>query len=197
MFDYDYSFCSDKDCPYKDCMRHESRMPVGVPVSVSDLGYYRDKEDGLCDYYEQAEDAVVKLNLNTATKEELRALDCLGIGKVCGILGYRENHGGFHDVTELRKCRGIGERTYQKLLRLVYVEEQKPVDPYEEQRHEWEKLIPEATMVIQKFLNQTFGRLWCKLRFEHVDAAAYWFTFELVNDDRRQTWCVRHSDLEG
>jgi hypothetical protein len=35
------------------------------------------------------------------------------------------------------------------------------------------------------------------LRFEHVDAAAYWFTFELVNDDRRQTWCVRHGDLEG
>ncbi len=32
---------------------------------------------------------------------------------------------------------------------------------------------------------------------DHVDAAGYWFSYELIQDDRRQTWCVRHSDLEG
>jgi hypothetical protein len=66
-----------------------------------------------------------------------------------------------------------------------------------EQRVKWESLIPDATAWMTDFLNKTFPRTWCKLRFEHVDAAAYWYTFELVNDDRRQTWCVRHSDLEG
>ncbi len=62
---------------------------------------------------------------------------------------------------------------------------------------EWMEKLEKANEVIQKFLNQTFRKLWCNLRFEHVDAAAYWFTFELTHDDRRQTWSVRHSDLEG
>lgn len=64
-------------------------------------------------------------------------------------------------------------------------------------RQEWEKRIPEATEVMKEFLREKFPCTWCKLRFEHVDAAAYWFSFELVFDDRRQTWSVRHSDLEG
>ena len=66
-----------------------------------------------------------------------------------------------------------------------------------ENRVEWEKKIPEATTVMMAWLSKTYPGLWCNLRFEHVDAAAYWYTFELVNDDRRQTWCVRHGDLEG
>ena len=64
-------------------------------------------------------------------------------------------------------------------------------------RLEWERRIPDATEWITGFLNKTFPRTWCNLRFEHVDAAAYWFTFELTNDSRRQTWSVRHSDLEA
>jgi hypothetical protein len=64
-----------------------------------------------------------------------------------------------------------------------------------ERRHQWELKIPEATEKMEEFLREKFPCTWCKLRFEHVDAAAYWYTFELLNDDRRQTWCVRHSDL--
>lgn len=34
------------------------------------------------------------------------------------------------------------------------------------------------------------------LTLEHIDKSGYWFTFELINDDTRQTFCVRHTDLE-
>ena len=34
-----------------------------------------------------------------------------------------------------------------------------------------------------------------KLVLDHIDNAGYWFTFELDNDNRRQTYCVRHIDL--
>jgi len=61
----------------------------------------------------------------------------------------------------------------------------------------WQLGIPTAAMKMCEFLNKTYPGIWCNVRFEHVDAAGYWYTFELVNDDRRQTWCVRHSDLEG
>lgn len=30
---------------------------------------------------------------------------------------------------------------------------------------------------------------------EHIDKAGYWFTFELWGDSRKQTFCVRHTDL--
>jgi hypothetical protein len=33
------------------------------------------------------------------------------------------------------------------------------------------------------------------LTLEHIDKAGYWFTFELINDSTRQTFCVRHTDL--
>ena len=67
----------------------------------------------------------------------------------------------------------------------------------QERRRKWELRIPEANELMCEFLNKTFPRTWCKLRFEHVDSVAYWYTFELVNDDCRQTWSVRHSDLEN
>lgn len=62
---------------------------------------------------------------------------------------------------------------------------------------EWMRRISDATERMTDFLREKFPCTWCKLRFEHVDAAGYWFSFELTHDDRRQTWCVRHSDLEG
>lgn len=197
MFEYDYSFCSDKGCPYKDCMRHGSRMPVGVPVSVSGLGYYRDKEEGLCDYYEQAEGAV-QHNLNVVTEDELVELGLSRI-KAARIVVARDQRGGFRSVSDLLKVRSIGKTTYEKLRDKLYVLE-KPRDDspaLDARQREWMLRLSDATEWMCEFLNKTFGKTWCKLRFEHVDAAAYWFTFELVNDSRRQTWSVRHSDLEG
>lgn len=59
----------------------------------------------------------------------------------------------------------------------------------------WMEKLERANEVMVDFLNETFRNLWCNLRFEHVDVVAYWYTFELVNDERRQTWSVRHNEL--
>ena len=45
-------------------------------------------------------------------------------------------------------------------------------------------------------LDKTFPGLACNVRFEHQDAAGWWYTFELVNDSRRQTFAVRESDID-
>lgn len=65
-----------------------------------------------------------------------------------------------------------------------------------DRRRQWELRIPEAACVMCRFLEDKFPGTWRNVRFEHVDAAGYWYTFELKMDSRRQTWCVRHSDLE-
>lgn len=64
-----------------------------------------------------------RLDLNTATLEELDTLP--GIGPVLGqrILDYREEFGGFQTVEELLYVKGIGEKTLEKLENLVKVGE--------------------------------------------------------------------------
>lgn len=195
MFGYDYCFCDYRDCPRVDCKRHHEWMPVGVPVSISDFRDSRD-ENGECEYFVQGHRA--KLNLNTATEEELRSIG-LSKNKAAMILMTRSVRGGFRQIEDLLSIRSIGKTTYDKICDLLYVEKQPRGDSpaLDPQQREWMLRIADATEWISGFLNKTFPGIWCNLRFEHVDAAAYWYTFELVNDSRRQTWCVRHSDLEG
>ena len=67
----------------------------------------------------------------------------------------------------------------------------------EKKQQEWLNRVPMATGVIQAELKQRFGFAVRNLRFEHVDASGYWFSFELAQDSRRQNLCVRHRELEG
>ena len=41
------------------------------------------------------------------------------------------------------------------------------------------------------------GHLICNVKYNHVDEAGFWFTFELTNDNRKQTYVVRHEDLDS
>lgn len=34
-----------------------------------------------------------------------------------------------------------------------------------------------------------------KLLLDHIDESGYWFTFNVDDDETRQTYCVRHTDL--
>jgi len=63
-----------------------------------------------------------KINLNTATLKELDSLP--GIGEELGkrILAYRESKGSFSSIEVLKKIRGIGQKTFEKLENLVTVE---------------------------------------------------------------------------
>lgn len=122
LWRYDICFCDRKECPRKDCCRHLDHAPVGIPFSLSHL--CDDKYDECRWHYPGAQERYtgVKLNLNTATEEELLALGELGKVRVAGILAYRESHGGFKSVSELRKCRAMGKKTYDKIKDRVTVD---------------------------------------------------------------------------
>lgn len=63
------------------------------------------------------------------------------------------------------------------------------------EQREWLKNQEKATDVMVEFLNKTFPHLWCKLRFEHVDESAYWYSFELINNSNRQMWSISHMEV--
>ncbi|MGH3737996.1 MAG: helix-hairpin-helix domain-containing protein [Micromonosporaceae bacterium] len=62
-----------------------------------------------------------KVNLNTATQQQLETLPGVGPVLATRILDYREKHGGFRSVDELRQVDGIGAARFEQLKDLVTV----------------------------------------------------------------------------
>lgn len=56
-----------------------------------------------------------KVNLNTATREELMTLSGVGESRADSIVAYREEHGGFKSTEELMQISGIKEGLYHKI----------------------------------------------------------------------------------
>lgn len=82
--------------------------------------------------------------------------------------------------------------------RIKYLEQQteKLQNKINEERNiEWAKNLPIAIQKFHEVANTIFPNLICKINFEHCDEAGYWFTFELKNDSREQTYCIRHTDI--
>lgn len=63
----------------------------------------------------QGEAVNPKLNINSAAPEELEELD--GIGEIIAqnIVNYRESHGKFSSISELKKVEGVGDKTLDKI----------------------------------------------------------------------------------
>ncbi len=63
-----------------------------------------------------------KINLNTATKEELMQLPGIGSAKADSILAWREDNGGFTKNEDLMKIEGIKEGVFSKIEDYVKVQ---------------------------------------------------------------------------
>lgn len=64
------------------------------------------------------------ININTATAEELQALPGIGKARAEAIIAYREEHGPFTYVEDLRGVSGIGEGILANIIDHITVGEQ-------------------------------------------------------------------------
>ena len=56
-----------------------------------------------------------KVSLNNASKEEFLTLPGIGESKAEAIIKYREEHGGFQAIEEVKEVSGIGESLYNQI----------------------------------------------------------------------------------
>ena len=56
-----------------------------------------------------------KLNLNTATEDQLMLLPTVGPSKAERIVAWRKKNGSFKRTADLRRVKGFGYRTFKKL----------------------------------------------------------------------------------
>ena len=66
-----------------------------------------------------AEDPRARININTATAEELEALPSIGEVIAARIIGYREQNGPFRSVDDLIHVQGISDETIDEFRDLV------------------------------------------------------------------------------
>ncbi len=62
-----------------------------------------------------------KVNINTATLEQLQTLPRIGPAIAQRILDFRKENGNFKRVEDLMKVRGIGEKVFNQLKDLITV----------------------------------------------------------------------------
>ncbi|WP_034550577.1 helix-hairpin-helix domain-containing protein [Carnobacterium funditum] len=82
--------------------KEESPVIISIPNDLSD------KETG-------------KVNLNTADITQLQTLSGIGGKKAERILQYRQEHGSFKAVEELKEVSGIGDKTFEALADFISV----------------------------------------------------------------------------
>jgi competence protein ComEA len=70
--------------------------------------------------YAAAEDA--KININTASANELLKLSQIGEKKAEAIVAYRDEHGSFTAIGDITKVKGIGDKIFEKIKDHITVE---------------------------------------------------------------------------
>ncbi|MEN2320317.1 helix-hairpin-helix domain-containing protein [Lentilactobacillus parabuchneri] len=88
--------------------------PADAADSTTDAGATETASSSTADSGQQ-------INLNTADKTKLQELSGIGDKKADQIIAYRQAHGQFKNIEELKEVPGFGEKTFANLKSSICV----------------------------------------------------------------------------
>jgi competence ComEA-like helix-hairpin-helix protein len=100
----------------------EQQLLLSRQISSLTLAYVRPAEQSPQTLLEKKHRLIAKLNLNTATAEELATLERIGPALAERIIRYREEHGPFKTVEQLQRVKGIGPKTFSRIRERIGIE---------------------------------------------------------------------------
>ena len=86
---------------------------VETETDADDIYTTREPEINTSEYSPPQTDG--KININTASSEQLQKLDGIGPGKAEKIIKFREEYGNFEVIEDIMKVDGIGIKTFEKI----------------------------------------------------------------------------------
>nr|WP_243238505.1 helix-hairpin-helix domain-containing protein [Roseburia lenta] len=103
---------------YDVSLNQAERLSDGQKIHV----YTKEEAaEGLAPTEESSSTSDGKVNINTASTEELTSLKGIGQTRAESIVAYRQEHGAFAAVEDLKAVSGIGDATYQKIADAITV----------------------------------------------------------------------------
>ena len=100
-------------------MKLEDQMKIYIPSEGEILNQENENTDQIVSKPDStSEDG--KININTASKEELMTLPNIGDKRAQAIIDYRESK-KFETIEEIKNVTGIGEKFYQAMVELITV----------------------------------------------------------------------------
>lgn len=74
--------------------------------------YSTDRERG---EHTKTDDEEFKININTASAEQLQQLKGIGPSKAAAIVAERDRGGPFKSIEDIKRVKGIGDKTYEAI----------------------------------------------------------------------------------
>lgn len=98
-------------------------MQVYIPTVQEAQGEIAEQDISARDFRteEGTDDRDTRIDLNSATKEQLTTLPGIGETRAQAIIAYREAHGGFQKIEELMEVNGIKQGVYDRLKEMIKV----------------------------------------------------------------------------
>lgn len=89
--------------------KEESKAEIGVDGEKKEAGI-EDSQEKIQQNREEK-----KININTATEQELESLKGIGPATAKNIIRYREEYGGFSSIEEIKNVKRIGDKIFEKI----------------------------------------------------------------------------------
>ena len=102
-----------KDAAAKEALNQAEPVVDGQMIKVPDQETYLLQQTGSADSAAEPEDG--RINLNTASKEQLMTLSGIGESKAETIISYREKNGAFQTIEDLMNIPGIKNGVFEKI----------------------------------------------------------------------------------